>query len=101
VRNRSRSDIVAEILDITLGGAAKTRIMQGAYLSFTQLKEYLTLLTDSGLLDYSEEERVYRTTQRGEYFLKVCGELGRMITIIEKGREQRLYESGLDTSPPR
>jgi predicted transcriptional regulator len=99
VRNRSRSDIVAEILDITLGGAAKTRIMQGAFLSFTQLKEYLTLLTDSGLLDYSEEERQYCTTEKGKYFLKVCGELGQMVTLSEK--RAKIVRVGLDTSPQR
>lgn len=53
-------DIRAAILEIAKGGAIKTRMMYGAYLSFPQLKEYLDLLTDGGLLEYSGEEKICR-----------------------------------------
>jgi predicted transcriptional regulator len=79
VKYRSRTDIVADILQITEGGAIKTRIMYRAFLSFPQLKEYLVLLTDSGLVKYTEEDRQYRTTEKGRHFLKMYSEVGNAI----------------------
>lgn len=79
MKYRSRMDISAAILDITLGGAIKTRIMYRAFLSFPQLKEYLELLTESGLLEHLEEEREYHTTEKGKYFLKMYKEVGQLI----------------------
>ena len=39
--NRSRMDIISEILDAANGGGAtKTKMMYKAYLSFAQMKEY-------------------------------------------------------------
>jgi predicted transcriptional regulator len=44
MKYRSRSDIVGLLLDAANGGGAtKTKLMYKAYLSFNQLKEYLTL----------------------------------------------------------
>lgn len=67
------------MLQIAQGGAIKTRIMYRAFLSFPQLNEYLELLTDSGLLEYSEEERKYHTSEKGRYFLKMYKEIGQAI----------------------
>ena len=72
-------DIAAAILDTANGGAIKTKIMYSAFLSFPQLKEYLGLLTDGGLLDYEDEERVYKTTDKGRRFLKMYREVDSMI----------------------
>ena len=83
VKYRSRTDIVEDILQIAQDGVLKTRIMYGAFLSFPQMKEYLELLIDSGLLKYSKEEKKYYTTQRGEYFLKMYKEVGHMISSKE------------------
>ena len=72
-------DIAAAILDIAQDGAIKTRIMYAAFLSFPQLKEYLNLLIDGGLLRYVEDERVYHTTEKGRRFLKMYREVDTMI----------------------
>ncbi len=79
MKYRSRTDIVAEILRIAQNGAIKTRIMYNALLSFPQLKEYLELLIDTGLLKYSEGERKYHTTEKGRYFLTMYNDVGKMI----------------------
>src|SRR5215813_9288913 len=48
MKYRSRSDIVGLLLDAANGGGAtKTKLMYKAYLSFNQLKEYLTLLVEN------------------------------------------------------
>jgi predicted transcriptional regulator len=53
MKYRSRSDIVGLLLDAANGGGAtKAKLMYKAYLSFNQLREYLTLLVENGLIEY-------------------------------------------------
>ncbi|MGA7042308.1 MAG: winged helix-turn-helix domain-containing protein, partial [Nitrososphaeraceae archaeon] len=53
MKYRSRTDIVGLILEAANGGGAtKTRIMYKAFLSYAQLKEYLTVLLENNLLEY-------------------------------------------------
>lgn len=84
MKYRSRTDIAADILQVAERGAIKTRIMYRAFLSYPQLKEYLEALTENGLLEYSDEVREYRTTTKGRHFLRMYGEVGRMIFPREK-----------------
>jgi predicted transcriptional regulator len=79
MKYRSRMDIAAAILEIALAPSRKTKIMYNAFLSFPQLKEYLGLLTDSGLLEHSKEESMYHTTEPGKRFLKMYKEIGGMM----------------------
>ena len=73
-------DIAAAMLETALEGANKTNIMYRSFLSFPQLKEYLELLTDAGLLEYEEEERgTYHTTEKGKRFLKMYREVDAMV----------------------
>lgn len=83
MKYRSRADIVADMLRVAQEGAIKTKIMYQGFLSFPQLKEYLELLKDSGLLEYSREEGKYHTIEKGRRFLKLYDEVGR--TIAPKG----------------
>lgn len=60
MKYRSRTDIIGQILDAANGGGAiKTKIMYQAYLSYAQLKEYLTVLTERGLLNYGVYTRIF------------------------------------------
>ncbi|MEP0825740.1 MAG: hypothetical protein HRF40_09655 [Nitrososphaera sp.] len=71
MKYRSRTEIVSEILEVAKGdGVSKTRIMYGAYLSFSQLKEYLSLLLHNGMLSYNKTDKRYRITQKGHEFLR-------------------------------
>jgi len=71
LKNRSRTDILGLILEAANGGGAtKTRIMYEAFLSYTQLKEYLTILLENGLLEYEGRRELYRTTEKGMLFLQ-------------------------------
>jgi predicted transcriptional regulator len=80
MKYRSRTDIVAQILEAANGGGAtKTKIMYKAYLSYAQLKEYLTVLLESGLIEYQEGKQEYRTTAKGIQFLSTYGQIGQMI----------------------
>ncbi|MCI0560165.1 MAG: winged helix-turn-helix domain-containing protein [Nitrososphaera sp.] len=79
MKYRSRTDIVATILDAASGGATKTRIMYKAYLSHAQLKEYLSVLTENGLLEYEEGNVTYKTTDKGLRFMITYNRMGDMM----------------------
>ncbi|HXX98783.1 MAG TPA: winged helix-turn-helix domain-containing protein [Candidatus Bathyarchaeia archaeon] len=72
MKYRSRSEIVGLLLDAANGGGAtKTKLMYKAYLSFNQLREYLSLLAENGLIEYEEGMRTYRTTEKGIRLLQI------------------------------
>ncbi len=79
MKYRSRTDLIASILDAANGGSTKTRIMYKAYLSYTQLKEYLSMLMENDLLAYEEGELTYRTTEKGLRFMKAYDQMGQMM----------------------
>jgi len=71
-KRRDKIDIIAEILTIAKDGLLKTQIMYRANLSFAQLNDYLDFLTGMNLLGIEKENRkkVYKTTEKGERYLK-------------------------------
>ncbi len=80
MKYRSRTDITAQILEAANGGVTKTKIMYKAFLSYAQLKEYLTVLIENRLLEYIEGEQIYRTTEKGNRFLKIYNQIGEYVT---------------------
>ncbi|MDP8889027.1 MAG: winged helix-turn-helix domain-containing protein [Thermoproteota archaeon] len=79
MKYRSRTDITAQILEAANGGVTKTKIMYKAFLSYAQLKEYLTVLIENGLLEYLEGEQIYKTTEKGNRFLKIYNQIGEYV----------------------
>ena len=79
MKYRSRTDITAQILEAANGGVTKTKILYKAFLSYAQLKEYLTVLIENGLLEYIEGEQIYRTTEKGNRFLKIYNQIGEYV----------------------
>ena len=79
--NRSRTEIVAMILDVANegGGETKTKIMYFAFLSYNQLKEYLSVLVENNLIEYLEGANKYKTTEKGLFFLKMHNELEELL----------------------
>jgi len=89
MKYRSRTEIVSMILEAANGGATKTRIMYKAFLSYAQLKEYLSVLIENNLLEYLEGSQSYKTTEKGFNFLKMHNEIGELLqTPIRESRIQ-------------
>jgi len=86
MKYRSRTDITAQILEAANGGVTRTRIMYKAFLSYAQLQEYLAVLMEKGLMDYIEGEKVYRTTDKGNRFLKIYNQVGEYVAPDAAGR---------------
>ena len=81
MKYRSRTDIVALILEAANGGATKTKIMYKAFLSYAQLKEYLTVLLQNDLLEYDDETQLFRTTEKGLRLLQMYNQFDEMMSI--------------------
>ena len=79
VKYRSRTEIVAMILEAANGGATKTKIMYKAFLSYAQLREYLSVLIENNLLEYLEGTQTYKTTEKGLNFLKMHNEMAELL----------------------
>jgi predicted transcriptional regulator len=84
MKNRSRTEIVSDILNSANGGATKSKIMYKAFLSYGQLKEYLSVLIENNLIEYLDGTQVYKTTEKGLYFLKKYEELQELLPTTIK-----------------
>ena len=78
--NRSRTEIVAMILEAANGGGeTKTKIMYFAFLSYNQVKEYLSILIETNLLEYLDGTHKFKTTEKGLFFLKMHNEIRKLL----------------------
>ena len=67
---RNRIEIICQILEAANGGVIKKiEIMYKANLSYTQLKEYVIVLTESDLFRYDLDKQTFKTTEKGLRFL--------------------------------
>ena len=84
MKYRGRTEIVATILEAAKGGVTKTKIMYVAFLSYNQLKEYLSVLKENNLIEYNEGTQTYKTTEKGLNYLKMKNEIGELLHITAK-----------------
>ena len=84
--NRSRTEIVGNILDAANGGVSKTKIMYIVFLSFGQLKEYLSVLVENNLLEYLDADNKFRTTEKGLNYLKMHNQIEELLQTTTKNK---------------
>lgn len=82
MKYRSRTELASNILEAANGGATRTKIMYRAFLSYAQVKEYLAMLTQNGLIAHDVEGEIYRTTSNGIKFIESSRELGGLFTPV-------------------
>ena len=80
--NRTIMEVTAQILEIAKEGEIKTRIVYGAYMSWNQLKEYLSALTKGRLIEYIREEQKYRANKKGMEYLITRDKLNAMTSSV-------------------
>jgi predicted transcriptional regulator len=90
MKYRSRTEIVSMILEAANGSATKTKIMYKAFLSYAQLREYLSVLIENNLLEYLEGMQTYKTTEKGLTLLKMHNEIGELLQTPT--RESRIIQ---------
>ena len=79
MKYRSRTELIHDILQTANSdgnGASQTKIMYNAFLSYTQVKEYLTILIEKGLLQHDVHSRKFGVTEKGVRFLQLCDQIG-------------------------
>jgi predicted transcriptional regulator len=69
------------ILEAANGGSTKTKIMYKAFLSYAQLKEYLAVLIENGLIEYEDVRQLYRTTEKGLHLLQIYNQVGELVVL--------------------
>jgi len=79
MRYRSRTEIVGNILDAANGGTTKTKLMYKAFISYGQLKEYLTILVENNLIEYLDGTHKFKTTEKGLMYLKMHNAIGELL----------------------
>lgn len=89
-KNRSRMEIVANILDIARTGALKTHLMYKANLSYMVVSQYLEFLNKSELIKETFDDqgmiKLYQTTPKGLKYLQVYESLQTIAAIdAERG----------------
>ena len=84
---RGRYAIIAGMLgtinESGIEGISKTSIMYKSFLSYAQLKEYLSFLLENGLIEgiplrmknHGNEKLVYKITQKGLRLLQISHEM--------------------------
>lgn len=65
-------------------GATKTHIMYRAYMSYSQLTEYLELLESRRLIVYDVQSQIYKLTERGLRFINVYEKIHELVPTAEE-----------------
>jgi predicted transcriptional regulator len=94
IKNRSKLDIIYDILVSATGGVKKTHIMSRANLSSEQMNFYFNTLLHHSLLDAEKDHdnnRVYKTTQKGVKFLHCCAQIKSLISPAAKLQGDLLF----------
>jgi predicted transcriptional regulator len=79
MKYRSKTEIVGNILDAANGGTTKTKLMYKAFISYGQLKEYLTILIENNLIEYLDGTQTFKTTEKGLMYLKMHNAIGELL----------------------
>jgi len=83
---------MAEIMEVAKGSQLKTRIMYKVNLSFSQVNEYLSFLTEMGFLRVCVENRrrVYETTDKSRLYIEKYLELSNLLRTQDPVEAQNL-----------
>jgi predicted transcriptional regulator len=76
---RSKTEIIAVILQTVSAGSSITKIMYNAYLSYTLVRKYLGFLMENDMIRYEGKSHLYKITEKGKRFLQTYEEINKMI----------------------
>jgi predicted transcriptional regulator len=101
LKYRSRTDIIATILQAAMAGSTKTHLMYGAYLSYAQIQEYITFLQGKGLIMYEEGIQHYKLTEKGLHFLHVYDQISELVSVAKTPKVvvQQPFDKNQSTAP--
>ena len=84
MENRSRFELISQILEAASNGASKTQITYRAFLSYQQVTYYLSELGEKDLVSLDRKTRTYKTTSKGFGLLQLYKKLGDLMKPVWK-----------------
>ncbi len=84
MKNRSRIEIMGQILEAANGCSSMSQIMYKTFLSHTQIKGYLKTLIDNGFLRYDFNSQTYKITKKGMRLLQLYNQIDEMIHLSKQ-----------------
>ncbi|HMH11332.1 MAG TPA: winged helix-turn-helix domain-containing protein [Candidatus Nitrosopolaris rasttigaisensis] len=92
MKYRDRTEIITLILASAsrMNGVLKTRIMYEAFLSFSQVEEYIALLLGNSLLEHDDLKKTYKTTEKGLRLLKICNRITEMVDAKKPNKDEKI-----------
>ena len=97
-KRRDKLVIMAEIVNLAKKGTSKTHMMYKANLSFSQINEFLALLSQTGLLEKSayNGKAIYMATSKGLDFMErqqqIMDMLNEDVWVFRKGMKAPLFD---------
>ena len=58
--------------------------MYGAYLSYTQIEEYMGFILQQGLISQVSDTNLYQLTEKGMQYLNLSDEMSQLVTPLSK-----------------
>jgi predicted transcriptional regulator len=81
---------MSQILRIASGvGDTKTKFVYKAFINYEKVKENLTILTESDLLNYDADTQIFKTTKKGLRFLQIYNQIDDMIKTSQRPPQQQ------------
>ena len=91
MKYRDRTEIITLILASAsrMNGVLKTRIMYEAFLSFSQVEEYIALLLRNSLLEHDDLKKTYKTTEKGLRLLELYNRLHEIADSKKTNKDEK------------
>jgi predicted transcriptional regulator len=91
MKYRDRTEIITLILASAsrMNGVLKTRIMYEAFLSFSQVEEYIALLLGNSLLEHDDLRKTYKTTEKGLRLLELCNSINEIVDTKKTKKDEK------------
>ncbi len=88
MKNRSRIEIMGQILEAANGCSSMSQIMYKTFLSHTQIRGYLKTLIDNGFLSYDFNSQTYKITKKGMRLLQLYNQIDGMIHLSQQPQSE-------------
>lgn len=84
MKNRTRNDIIADILKVCNADseATKSKIMYKVFLSWSQAIAYTNLLVQNGLLQNDQQNKTFKLTDMGRVWLNAFNKVPVIVETV-------------------
>jgi predicted transcriptional regulator len=82
-KRRDREEIMYKILSAALEPATRTRLIYASFLSNTELRQYITILLEHGMLEVDAITKIrFKVTEEGRKFIGLYEDMIRMTRSV-------------------